>query len=129
MVEDLTQRVPSALHAVVLSSDGLPIGVSKGLTREDSEHLAAMAAGFQGLARSASRQFAAGEVRQTVVEMDEAYFFVSAAGQGACLAVLAGADADMGVVAYEMAMLVVRVGADLSAPTRTRPEEADGDVG
>mgnify|MGYP006138680749 CR=1 FL=1 len=46
-----------------------------------------MAAGFQSLAKGASRHFEAGQVRQTVVEMEEAFHFVTAAGQGACMAV------------------------------------------
>jgi predicted regulator of Ras-like GTPase activity (Roadblock/LC7/MglB family) len=57
-------------------------------------------------------------VRQTVVEMDHAFLFVTAAGQGACLALLTSEDADMGMVAYSMNMLVKRVGALLSAAPR-----------
>jgi len=123
MLDDLVVRVPAVVHAVVLSADGLPMGSSRDLGREEGEHLAAMAAGFQGLARSASRQFSAGPVRQTVVEMDSAFFFVSAAGPGACLAVLTTAEADLGLVAYEMALLVARVGADLSPPSRAELSE------
>ena len=118
LLDDLIDRVPAAEQAVVLSADGLLIGASKGLDREDGEHLSAMAAGFQSLARSASRHFNAGAVRQTVVEMDTAFFFITSAGQGACLAVLSGADADIGLIAYEMAMLITRVGESMTAPTR-----------
>jgi predicted regulator of Ras-like GTPase activity (Roadblock/LC7/MglB family) len=118
LLDDLIERVPFAQEAVVLSSDGLLIGASQGLSREDGEHLAAMAAGFQSLARSASRHFRAGTVRQTVVEMDSAFFFITSAGQGACLAVLSGAEADIGLIAYEMAMLVTRVGESMSTPVR-----------
>jgi predicted regulator of Ras-like GTPase activity (Roadblock/LC7/MglB family) len=50
--------------------------------------------------------------------MDSGFLFVTAAGNGACLAVVAGKDADAGLVAYEMAMLVVRVGQYLTAPAR-----------
>jgi uncharacterized protein len=88
------------------------------MSREDGEHFSAMAAGFQSLARSASRHFHAGAVRQTVVEMDSAFLFITAAGHGACLAVLSEADADIGLIAYEMAMLVTRVGENLSTSTR-----------
>ena len=77
-----------------------------------------MAAGFQSLAKGASRHFQAGPVRQTVVEMESAFLFVTAAGAGACLAVLAASDADLGLIAYEMAMLVTRVGEFMSAPDR-----------
>jgi predicted regulator of Ras-like GTPase activity (Roadblock/LC7/MglB family) len=54
-----------------------------------------------------------------VVELDEAFLFVTAAGDGSCLAVLADADADMGQVAYEMTLLVKRVGTHLGAAPRT----------
>jgi uncharacterized protein len=119
LLDDLVERVPTAQQAVVLSADGLMMGASAALSREDAEHLSAMAAGFQSLAKGASRHFRAGPVRQTVVEMESAFLFVTAAGQGACLAVLASADADLGLIAYEMAMLVTRVGATLAAPERT----------
>ncbi|WP_430783053.1 roadblock/LC7 domain-containing protein [Actinoplanes sp. G11-F43] len=119
LLDDLIERVPTANQAVVLSADGLMLGASAGLSREDAEHLSAMAAGFQSLAKGASRHFEAGAVRQTVVEMEEAFLFVTAAGQGACLAVLASADADLGLIAYEMAMLVTRVGQTMAAPERS----------
>ena len=74
--------------------------------------------------------FNGGAVRQTIVEMDDAFLFVTAAGQGACLAVLSAADSDIGVIAYEMAMLVTRVGQYLTAPSRNGavPNVAGSDV-
>ena len=118
LLDDLVDRVPSVEQAVVLSADGLMMGASAALSREDAKHLSAMAAGFQSLAKGASRHFRAGPVRQTVVEMESAFLFVTAAGQGACLAVLAASDADLGLIAYEMAMLVTRVGEFMQAPVR-----------
>ncbi len=125
LLDDLVDRVPSAQQAVVLSADGLMMGASSGLARDDAEHLSAMAAGFQSLAKGASRHFRAGPVRQTVVEMDSAFLFVTAAGQGACLTVLAASDADLGLVAYEMAMLVTRVGEFMHAPERVAVPHTD----
>ncbi|AGL14877.1 roadblock/LC7 family protein [Actinoplanes sp. N902-109] len=124
LLDDLIERVPSAQQAVVLSADGLLMGASAGLGREDAEHLSAMAAGFQSLAKGASRHFQAGPVRQTVVEMEDAFLFVTAAGLGACLAVLAESDADLGLIAYEMAMLVTRVGQTMDAPDRQPGSDA-----
>jgi predicted regulator of Ras-like GTPase activity (Roadblock/LC7/MglB family) len=118
LLNDLVDRVPSVQRAVVLSVDGLQMGASHGLTQEDAEHLSAVAAGFQGLARGAARHFGGGPVRQTIIEMESAFLFVSAAGRGACLAVLTDADADIGLVAYEMAMLVTRVGQNMASMPR-----------
>ncbi|MEH1015900.1 roadblock/LC7 domain-containing protein [Micromonospora sp. CPCC 206060] len=131
LLDDLIDRVPATRQAVVLSADGLLLGASRGMERADAEHMSAMAAGFSSLARGASRHFDAGAVRQTVVEMDDAYLFVTSAGLGACLAVLSAADADIGLVAYEMAMLVTRVGENLSAAARStvEPEVPSGAAG
>lgn len=126
LLDDLVERVPSARQAVVLSVDGLLMGATRGLVREDAEHMSAIAAGFQSLARGAGRHFNSGAVRQTIVEMETAFLFVSAAGQGACLAVLADSQSDIGLIAYEMAMLVKRVGQNLSTPMRPG---APSDVG
>ncbi len=124
LVDDLVDRVEQAQHAVVLSTDGLLIAASRGLSREDAEHLSAVAAGFQSLARGAGRHFGGGAIRQTIVEMESAFLFVTAAGKGACLAVLAAQQADIGLIAYEMAMLVTRVGQYLTTPTRSVPGQA-----
>ncbi|GCD39393.1 dynein regulation protein LC7 [Streptomyces chrestomyceticus JCM 4735] len=122
LLDELVDRVGSIRKALILSSDGLAIGSSAGLTREDSEHLAAVASGFHSLAKGVGRHFEAGRVRQTLVELEEAFLFVSAAGDGSCLAVLADADSDVGLVAYEMTLLVKRVGAHLgTAPRAGQP--------
>jgi predicted regulator of Ras-like GTPase activity (Roadblock/LC7/MglB family) len=123
LLDDLVARVAEVTKAVILSRDGLAIGASSTLTREDSEYLCAAAAGFQSLARGTSQHFGAGAVRQTVVEMESAILFVMAAGDGSCLAVLAGLGAEMGLVAYEMALLVRRVGHHLGGGDR-RPTNA-----
>jgi predicted regulator of Ras-like GTPase activity (Roadblock/LC7/MglB family) len=127
LLDDLVERVPSAQQAVLLSADGLLMAASEDLSQEGAEHMAAMAAGFQSLAKGASRHFQAGPVRQTVIEMESHFLFVTAAGQGACLAVLASADSDIGVIAYEMAMLVTRVGQNLTAPSRSPRAPADAE--
>ncbi|RKS04458.1 putative regulator of Ras-like GTPase activity (Roadblock/LC7/MglB family) [Nocardiopsis sp. Huas11] len=118
LLDDLVDRVVGAAHAIVLSSDGLLLGGSRGLASQDAEHLSAVASAFQSLARGTGRHFGGGEVRQTVVEMEHSYLFVTAAGAGACLAVLATEDADVGLVAYEMNLRVKRVGQFLTAAPR-----------
>ncbi|MFC0037473.1 MULTISPECIES: roadblock/LC7 domain-containing protein [Actinomadura] len=124
LLDSLVQRVAQVQNAVVLSSDGLRIASSSGLDRAQSDHVAAVAASFQSLARGAGEAFGGGAVRQTIVEMESAFLFVTAAGRGACLAVLSDADADLGLIAYEMAMLVTRVGRHLSADPRTADPDA-----
>ena len=119
LVNDLVDRVAHVHQAVVLSHDGILIAKSAGLSREDAEHLSAVAAGLHGLARGAGRRFGRGAVRQTIIEMEAGFIFVTAGGNGACIAVLATEDADVGLVAYEMEMIVARVGQYLSTPVRS----------
>ena len=91
LLDDLVTRVAQIDKAVILSRDGLAIGASSDLSREDAEHLAAVAAGFQSLARGFGQHFDCGSPRQTIVELESAFLFVTAAGDGSCLAVLASA--------------------------------------
>lgn len=119
LADDFVDRVAQVRKAIVLSSDGLMMAASSGVGREDAEHLSAVAASMFGLARGAGRHLGRGRVRQAVIETDSGFLFVTAAGNGACLAVVASREADAGMVAYEMAMLVVRVGQFLTAPVRS----------
>ncbi|WP_129305493.1 roadblock/LC7 domain-containing protein [Streptomyces sp. L2] len=119
LMDELVRDVPEVQHALLLSSDGLPTAASASLTREDCEHLAAVASGLHSLAKGAGHHFDVGGVQQTLVELDRAFLFITAAGDGSCLAVLSSASADPGLVAFEMATLVKRVGEHLGAGPRT----------
>jgi predicted regulator of Ras-like GTPase activity (Roadblock/LC7/MglB family) len=118
LLDDLVSRVAYISKAVILSRDGLTTGSSAGLSKEDADHLSAAAAGFQSLARGVGRHFGGGPARQIIVEMEAEVLFVTAAGEGSCLAVLAASSADVGLVAYEMALLVKRVGEHLAVNPR-----------
>jgi predicted regulator of Ras-like GTPase activity (Roadblock/LC7/MglB family) len=78
LLENLVSTVHRVRQAVILSPDGLPLGNSPGLSGDDADHLAALAAGMQSLARGAGQRFAGGEVRQTIIEMDAALLFITA---------------------------------------------------
>jgi predicted regulator of Ras-like GTPase activity (Roadblock/LC7/MglB family) len=127
LLDDLAARVEDIQRAVILSRDGLAIAASANLGREDAEHLSALAAGVQSLARGAGEHFDLGEVRQTIIELEQAFLFVTAAGYGSCLAVMCPATADAGLIAYEMAMIVKRAGPHLAAQPRmaARPLSAE----
>jgi predicted regulator of Ras-like GTPase activity (Roadblock/LC7/MglB family) len=118
LLDDLAARVEDIQQAVILSRDGLTVAASQSLDREDAERLAALAAGVQSLARGAGEHFGLGDVRQTIIELEHAFLFVTAAGYGSCLAVMCPASADAGLIAYEMAMLVKRAGPRLIAQPR-----------
>ncbi|MFI9645565.1 roadblock/LC7 domain-containing protein [Streptomyces sp. NPDC052040] len=128
LLDDLTGRVEQIRHALVLSNDGLVTGASTGLRREDAEHLAAVSSGLHSLAKGSGRHFGAGQVRQTMIEFDDAILFVTAAGPGSCLCVLSAAEADIGQIAYEMTLLVNRVGEHLAVAERQRDRTPPSDL-
>jgi len=118
LVTDFVARVPDVAHAVIVSSDGLVVAVSAGFPEERADQLAAVTSGLSSLVQGAARIFEAGTVAQTVVEMDSGVLVVMTISNAASLAVLAGPDGKMGLIAYEMALLVERAGRMIAPATR-----------
>ena len=118
LLDDLVSSVLGVRIAVILSPDGLSLGRSPGLGEADAGHMAALAAGAQSLARGVGMWSGYGDVSQTIIEMEAALMFITPAGRGTCLALLADANADAGQIAYEMAVLVKRVGQHMIANPR-----------
>ena len=119
LITNFVERVPAVAHAIVVSADGLPLAFSEGFPPDRADQLAAIASGLASLTQGAARVFQAGAVLQTVVEMEGGLLLVMAISNGSSLAVLAAADCDMGLVAYEMTLLVERVGRALTPEPRS----------
>ena len=102
----------------MVSSDGLPIAKSQGLDRDGADRFAAMSSGLIGLAYGAAGQHGGGAVNQVIIEMENAFIFVTGLSDGSCLAVVATSSCDVGLVGYEMALLVERVGPTLTPELR-----------
>lgn len=119
LLKGLVERVPHTRSAVLLSSDGLMTAVH-GLDADSADHMAAIASGLFSIARSAGVRFGGSDrVRQVVAELDDILMFVTSAGFGSVLAVLAGRDSDAGVIGYEMSQLVKSVRPFLATPVRS----------
>jgi predicted regulator of Ras-like GTPase activity (Roadblock/LC7/MglB family) len=118
LVTDFAERVPSIAHAIVVSSDGLPIAFSEGIPTDRVDQLAAVTSGLTSLTQGAARIFQGGAVTQVVVEMQEGLLIEMAISDASTLAVLAAADCDLGLVAYEMTLLADKVRGTLTPATR-----------
>ncbi len=118
LINNFIERVPDVAHALVVSSDGIPVACSHGLPPDRADQLAAVTSGLSSLTQGACRIFEGGAVTQTVVEMRLGVLIVMAVSNGSVLAVLAGRDCDMGLVAYEMTLLTERTGKVLTPPAR-----------
>jgi predicted regulator of Ras-like GTPase activity (Roadblock/LC7/MglB family) len=95
---------------VVVSADGLRLAASQDVDEALGDQLAAVTSGLLSLAQGIARSFAAGPVRQTIVEMAGGYLFVTSISEGSMLAVFAERSCDMGMIGYEMTLLAARVG-------------------
>jgi predicted regulator of Ras-like GTPase activity (Roadblock/LC7/MglB family) len=116
-------RIPGIARALAVSSDGLLIARSSDLPKDNADQLSAFTSGMASLTNSIASLMGADPVEQTVVDMNDGRIVVMAIGDGSVLTVLAAKSADMGQVAYEMAMLINRVGAALT-PTPHTPARA-----
>jgi predicted regulator of Ras-like GTPase activity (Roadblock/LC7/MglB family) len=118
LVSAFTNEVPGVAHAVLVSADGLMVASSEGLPRDRADQLSAMAAGLSSLTVGAAHLFAGGRVVQSVIEMEQGFLLLMTVGDGSHLAVLASSRCDIGLVGYEMTLLVDRVGRMVDTPVR-----------
>jgi predicted regulator of Ras-like GTPase activity (Roadblock/LC7/MglB family) len=124
LVTNFVDRVPGVQDAVVVSADGLPMAVSTGLDRDAADRFAAVASGLIGLAYGAAGRFGGGQVTQVIIEMEYSFLFVTGISDGSCLTVLSASNCDVGLVGYEMAVLVERCGAVLTPELRAELQGA-----
>jgi len=108
LLDNFVRTVSGTRHTLVVSADGLLMVMSDNLDRTSGDQLAAIVAGLSSLTRGAARQLQAGDVRQAIVEMDELFLFLMSVSNGSVLAVVADTTCDVGLIGYEMAMLVSR---------------------
>jgi uncharacterized protein len=118
LVDNLARTVEGIVHVTVQSTDGLLLAKSKDLSLETANEIAAVTSGLAGLAQTAAHHFGGERVTQTIVEMDQGYLFVMTISDSSTLSVLAEPDCDTGVIAYDMTLLVARVGDSLTPPVR-----------
>ncbi len=114
LLDNFVRSVPGSRHALVVSADGLLMAMSTELDRTSGDQLAAVVAGLTSLTRGAARHLRAGEVRQSVVEMDDRFLVLMSISDGSMLAVVADGGCDFGLIGYEMALLVTRAESSLT---------------
>jgi uncharacterized protein len=124
LVANFAKSTPGVAHAIVVSADGLPVAVSGRLDRTKVDQFAAITAGLASLTLGAAYRFEGGAVKQTIVEMEKGYLFVMSVTDGSCLAVIAASSCKVNMVAYEMTVLVARVGGALTPSLRAELQAA-----
>jgi predicted regulator of Ras-like GTPase activity (Roadblock/LC7/MglB family) len=114
MLDHFVRETAGVEQAVGVSSDGLLMAMSVRMPRGDADKLAATVSGMTTLATSAGGLLAKGGLAQVITEFADGYLVASVISGRACLGVVTSRDCDLGVVGYETAMLVERVGAVLT---------------
>ena len=118
LLQRFAEQVPAVQQAIVVSSDGLCLAVSDGVVRENAERLAAVASGMVGLSYGTAGRLGAGAVRNVIIEMENGWLLVTGIQDGSLMCTLAGRDADVGTLGYEMAMFAERAGEVLTPALR-----------
>ncbi|HVV08509.1 roadblock/LC7 domain-containing protein [Amycolatopsis sp.] len=118
LVSAFTEEVAGVAHAALVSADGLLVAASQGLPRDRADQLSAIASGLSSLALGTAELFTAGRVVQSVIEMEDGFLLLMSVGDGSNLVVLASPGCDIGLVGYEMTLLVDRVGKMVDTPLR-----------
>lgn len=124
LVSNFADRVAGVRDAIIVSSDGLLMAMSMGMTRESADRFAAASSGLIGLAHGASTPFGGGRVTEVIIELEYGFIFVTGISDGSLMAVMADASADVGLVGYEMARLVERCGTALTPQLRAELQGA-----
>ena len=120
LISNFCDQTPGVVEAIVVSSDGLLMAMSNGLDRAGGDRFAAVASGLIGLAYGAAGRFGGGSVNEVIVEMDHAFLLVTGISDGSALGVVADATCDIGLVGYEMAVLVEKAGRVLTPELRAQ---------
>ncbi|MFD3327384.1 roadblock/LC7 domain-containing protein [Streptomyces sp. NPDC058611] len=117
---DSALEIPGALHAVLVSADGLLMARTKDFHKDNADTVAAAMSGVQSLSRSLGFFIESGQLqwRQTLVEFDGGWVFLISAGEGAYLGVSASPDVDMQDITFRMQQLVGQLGKALTTPPR-----------
>ncbi|MGW5972496.1 roadblock/LC7 domain-containing protein [Streptomyces sp. NPDC055186] len=144
LLTNLVEEVPGILSVAVVSSDGLLLlssdpdlvqartergGAAAGAPevrtgkragpRGSAADLATVVSGIGSLTVGAAKLMEYGQVKHTMVAMDEGSLFVMSISDGSLLGVHGSAECDMSVVAYHMALFVGRAGHVLTPELRS----------
>jgi len=114
LLSNFARKTVGVQEAITVSADGFLLACSGSREQHGIEQFAAIVSGLTSLTNGASSIYGTGEVRQVIVEADRGYFFVMSIDDGSTIGVLAADNCDVGLVGYELALLIDRVGSVLT---------------
>ena len=114
LLERFVSDTVGVTDTIAVSSDGLLLAAAMTTKPENVDRFAALVSGMNSLTRGAADCFDQEGVIQVVVELSGCFLFIARISEGSCLGVVADRPCDVGLVAYEMTMLVDRAGKALT---------------
>ncbi len=114
LLRQFAMNTPEVIDAIAVSSDGLLIARSETVGRSEADRLAAITSAVISLAQGASQVYDFGAPNKIIIDLDRGYFLVSSISAGAIMGVVASRDANLGNLAYEMAVFANRAGTVLN---------------
>ena len=114
LLNQFAGNTPEVIDAIAVSADGLLIAMSHRLDRADADRLAAITSAIISLAHGAGSVYDLGAPNKVIIDLHGGYLLVSTISAGAILGVLASRAANLGNLAYEMAVFANRAGEVIS---------------
>src|SRR5580693_3523478 len=118
LVDNFAASTPGVSHALIVSSDGLPLIAAGGMSPDLADPLAAMTSGIISLGNNIASKVGETGCDQVMLRFPSGHFLFMGIGSLAGFAVLAAHGANLGLVAHQMAQLVDTVGHVLTPELR-----------
>jgi predicted regulator of Ras-like GTPase activity (Roadblock/LC7/MglB family) len=114
LLDSFTASTAGVVEAIAVSSDGLPMAMSRIRDRPNAERLAAVVSGITSLSGGAAAWYRLGALNRVIVDMAEGYLLITSISAGSVLGVIADRSANLGAVAYEMTLFANKAGGALT---------------
>jgi len=118
LIDNFAASVPGVTHALIVSSDGLPLLASGGMSPDLADPLAAMTSGIISLGNNIAGKVGEPGCDQVMLKFPSGHFLFMSIGHLAGFAGLVQEGANLGVVAHQMAQLVDAAGHVLTPQLR-----------
>lgn len=110
LLDNFAASTPGVTHALIVSSDGLPLVTTGGMGADLADPLAAMTSGIISLGNNIAAKVGEPGCDQVMLKFPGDHYLFMSIGSLAGFAVLVADGANLGVVAHQLAQLVDAVG-------------------
>ncbi|MEL6892007.1 MAG: roadblock/LC7 domain-containing protein [Actinomycetota bacterium] len=114
VLDNFVHQTDGVVFAQTVSADGMHLAASNRYDRARHDTFAAIASGLASLTESSVELFGVGAVHRQIIEAEHGWILLSRLSDTATVGVIADADADLGLVGYEMTRLGRQLGSMLS---------------